>query len=411
MKNPSSQNPVVFVIVNRLFEWSQNFITRELVELKRQGVELVVGAREMIRRDDLDAESATLKNRFIEIPENPFLPGHLLRHFRFKRQYSERYNHAWQHFRGFRHDNFSAKFRGFVCLFRAASIAQQVIDEKIDLIHAHFLTAPGETALYLSALTQIPFGGTGHAMDIYVDNSGLAKKVREAAYIATCTAANAAHLKTQYPENSDKIFTIYHGIDVAENIENTPRGSQPFTFLSAGRFVEKKGFKYLIDACKIVKNRGIHFRCRIVGKGPLADALQNQIRENQLADTVRIDDYIPPNEMKNVYQGSDALVVPSIIDQNGDRDGLPNVCLEAMANGLPIIGSAISGIPEGIVDGRSGFIVPPGDAAKLAVAMINLIHHKKLGEMRKASHALARDKFDIKKNVARLKAIMEKHVE
>ncbi len=408
MNKPSPKNPVVLVIVNRLFEWSQNFITRELVELKRQGVELYVGAREIIKRDDLDAETRALKNQFIAIPENPFSPKHLFVHVQFKIKHPVRYLRALKHFFSSKHYRFSAWFRSFVCFFRAAAIAQQVIDDKIDLIHAHFLTAPGDTALYLSSLVGIPFGGTGHAMDIYVDNSGLAKKVRESAYITTCTAANGEHLKTQYPNQREKIFIVYHGIDVAQEIEAAPVISRPFTFLSAGRFVEKKGFKYLIDACKIIKNNGIDFRCRIVGKGPLADSLQKQIQQAQLTDTVIIDDYIPPNEMKQVYQNSDGLVAPSIIEKNGDRDGLPNVCLEAMANGLPIIGSAISGIPEGILDQQSGFIVPPGDAAQLAKAMINLINHKNIGEMRKASHQLAVDKFDIQKNVARLKVIMEK---
>ncbi|HEX9655071.1 MAG TPA: glycosyltransferase, partial [bacterium] len=259
----------VLVIVNRLFEWSQNFITRELVELSRQGVTLHVGARRIVPRDDLTTEEDHILDRYLRVPENPFLPSYFFRHALFNLKHPINYLRAWKELFTFGHRQPSKWGRSLVCLFRAAAIADEVIKREINLIHAHFMTAPAETALYLSVLTGVPFGCTAHAMDIYKDNSGLSKKMQKADYVTTCTEANLEFLNQRFPAHREKTFRVYHGIAAGGHNSNRGLSESPVAFLAVGRLSPKKGFNYLLDACQILKTRNSNFRCLIVGEGPL----------------------------------------------------------------------------------------------------------------------------------------------
>lgn len=408
MNTNSPQKIVVVVLLNRLYEWSQNFITRELVELKRQGVEVRIGARKIVERDDLTDEEISFEKNFILIPENPFKPLSLWQHIKFKIKHPVYYFRAWGHFFTFGHKRLSKIGRSLVCLFRAVSIAEVFIEKKIELIHAHFMTAPAETALYISVLTGIPFGCTAHAMDIYQDNSGLQKKVQRAVYVITCTETNARFLRKQKSACSAKIFKIYHGIRLFNQRNTAHPSCKPFTFLAVGRFTPKKGFIYLLEACKILKENDLKFKCRIVGQGPLEEDLKNQVEQKKITDMVEIQGYVPPNKMDEIYESSDVLVMPSIVQKNGDRDGLPNVCLEAMAHGLPIIASRISGIPEGVIDGVNGKLVPPADVTALGQAMAFFLTANNLNQMQKAAYRVVGEKFNLEKNVNQLKSIMER---
>lgn len=410
----------VLVIVNRLYEWSQGFITRELVELTRQGVTLHVAARRIVSRDDLDGETAAIASRVLPLPENPFTPRCLLAHARFAVAHPRRYARALRGLARLGHTRPGPALRSVVCLFRAAAIAEATSGRGIELIHAHFLTAPGETAYHLSTLTGIPFGATGHAMDLYVDASGLRGKLAAAAYLVTCTEANASFLTSGARIEPGKLYVAHHGVDLpdragADSLRGAPGGREPaepgrpVSFLAAGRFVPKKGFDLLIDACGLLASQGLDFECRIVGKGELDEPLRARAEALGLGDRVRFAGYVPPNRMPGVYRDADVLVVPSIIAADGDRDGLPNVCLEAMVHGLAIIGSSVGGIPEGVIDGRNGILVPPGDAGALAAAMSRLLDRERLGALQEASRGVVAERFDNRTNVARLIDIMKRH--
>ena len=395
----------VLVIVNRLFDWSQNFITRELAELNRQGVRMHIAARKIVQRDDLTTDEGKLLPLAIMLPENPFLPISLARHLRTAWRHFRGYCRAWRALFSLKHKP-SKFFRSVVCLFRAASLAEVVFSKKINLIHAHFLTAPGDTALYLSRITGVPYGGTAHAMDIYTDNSGLTGKIAHAAYLTTCTMANELHLKSLSGINPLKINRLYHGIEI-EKEEPLPDVHRPFTFIAVGRMVEKKGFGYLLEACGLLKNQDHDFRLHLIGSGPLEEELKARTQSLGLADRVFFKGMLPPNNMAKAYRQADLLVMPSIVDASGDRDGLPNVCLEAMNHGLPIIGSNVSGIPEGVTHGSNGWLVPPGDAVALAGAMAEAIQLPDLHEMKKAAHRRVIEHFSLENNIRALRELME----
>ncbi len=398
----------VFILVNRLFEWSQNFVTRELKTLAESGVDMTLGARAMRERSDLDEGERRLKALFYPIPDNPFLPMPFVRHIRYAFRYPRHYGRAWRQLLSLRHR--PQKFpRGVICLARAASMAAHVREQGYNLLHAHFLTAPGETALYLSVLTDIPFGATAYAMDIYVDNSGLAGKLRAAAYVNGTTRFNERYLAALVPEAAARFVTRYYGIPVYERLPE-PVPHEGFRFLAVGRLVPKKGFGYLVEACRLLVGEGLSFACEIIGTGPQETEIREKIRAAGLDAWVRVTGYVPPNDLPDRYRQSDVLVAPCIVAENGDVDGLPNVCLEAMNAGLPVISTTVSGIPEGVEDGVNGWLVPPGDAAALATAMATAIRSENiLPAMRAASHRMVREKFDVRKNAPLVLELMESH--
>jgi glycosyltransferase involved in cell wall biosynthesis len=405
----SSGEPLrLLIIVNRLFEWSQNFITRELTELDRQGVQLYVSARKIVSRDDLSPREKKLPGKYIPIPGNPFTPSDLVKHFKFALRNPRAYGRAWKALFTLKHNRFSKFFRGIICLFRAAAIAGGAVSKKINLIHAHFLTAPAETALYLSKLTGIPYGGTGYAMDLYVDNSGLNGKIDEAAYINANTGANEHFLKSLDISDPAKIFKIHSGIEVLPALaEYVP--PHPFRFIAVGRLVPKKGFRYLVEACNLLKQQRLLFHCDIIGKGPLEGELKAQIEELGLDSVISLIGYVAPNDMASYYKRSNLLVAPCIIDAAGDRDGLPNVFLEAMNFGLPIIAGNVSGIAEGVIAGKNGWLVPPSDVGKLAAAMHEAITHQDFQKLREGARSVMLEKFDLEKNMRELRGVFEKY--
>ncbi len=406
MQNDTSSLRVL-VLVNRLFEWSQNFITRELTELNELGVPMTIVARDMRLREDLSPQEKKLEEHYVRVRENPFTPDYLLSFCRLAISCPTCFFSAWRALFSLQHRP-SRFFRGLICLFRAAGLAHLVRQRNINLIHAHFLTAAGETALYLSKFTGVPFGATAYAMDIYVDNSGLPGKLRHAAYVNATTLYNERFLARLIPQHPDRVLTLYYGIHILPELL-PPLQHEKFTFLAVGRLVEKKGFGYLVAACAILRERGFDFTCEIIGKGPLEEVLKGQIQALHLESLLRLRGYVAPNEMPAVYRKGDVLVAPCVIAENGDVDGLPNVCLEAMNYGLPVISTTISGIPEGVEEGVNGWLTPPNDAPALADAMQKAMQSPHLARMRAASYRMVSEKFDVRKNVLPIRELWEKH--
>ncbi|MCX5770612.1 MAG: glycosyltransferase, partial [Candidatus Hydrogenedentes bacterium] len=155
--------------------------------------------------------------------------------------------------------------------------------------------------------------------------------------------------------------------------------------LGVGRLVEKKVFVYLVDACELLRKRGVPFRCRIVGEGPGGAGLRQRIEALGLGDRVEIQRFCPHDRMAVHYAGSDVLVVPSIVAGDGDRDGVPNVILEAMAGGLPVVATGAGGIGEVVIDGLTGVLVGQRDVAAIAGAVLRLHEDVQLREQLAAS--------------------------
>lgn len=240
-------------------------------------------------------------------------------------------------------------------------------------LHGHFCHGVANIAWFASRLTGIPFSFTAHAKDIYQAelNPGdlLERKLAAARFVATCTEANAQVLKSRC-RDANVVHTIYHGLDT-DYFSPAASALEPLPLiLSVGRFVEKKGFDFLVEACAQLRDRGLAFKCIIVGeKGSAFAPLNHLIAAHNLGQTVELHAPVTQEALREIYRRARVFALPCQVMDDGDRDGIPNVLAEAMAMGVPVVSTRISGIPELIDDGMHGLLVGSRDADALAGAL------------------------------------------
>ncbi|MDD5680059.1 MAG: glycosyltransferase [Candidatus Omnitrophica bacterium] len=292
------------------------------------------------------------------------------------------------------------------------SLADMIKRDGITHIHSHWATMPTTAALILSKLAGIPFSFTAHAWDIFVDSAGLGEKIEKAKFTVTCTEYNRQFLHDIYQNgDKEKIYRNYHGIDIDKfsAIEKQNEDNM-LHILSIGRLVETKGFEYLIEACAMLRNKGVPFECTIVGDGPLEAKLRMLVHDERLNNHVKLAGAMTQEEIKQLYCRATVLIQPSVVAKDGDRDGIPNVILEAMAMGIPIIATDLSGIPEAVMDNRSGILVPERDIYALSKAMETVWSDIKLrAVLSQNGRPIIREKFNIEKNIEELINIFEQN--
>jgi len=271
----------------------------------------------------------------------------------------------------------------FVHLFEAARLVALLRKHGVSHVHAQFAHGPTSVAHFASLLGDIPFSFTGHAKDIYLSPPDLlAVKIAAARFVATCTAHNVAYLRElAVPADRAKIHLVYHGV-ATERFYPAPgtkdRGESaetatPIRMITVGRLVEKKGYSYLIRACALLHQRGCRYTLAIYGSGPQRDELAELIDTFGLGDVVQLQGARRQEELIAIYREADLFVLSPHVLENGDRDGIPNVLMEAMSVGLPVVATDVSGIPELIEHDRSGLLVPPCDEVALADALGRLL--------------------------------------
>lgn len=248
----------------------------------------------------------------------------------------------------------------------------------IDQLHAHFLSLPATIGMLMSKISGVDLSCSAHANDIFTTKKEeLVIKMRHVKFIVSCTGYNVDYLKKMSTAvTKTVIHHIYHGIDLAK----WPRKKVNFNritdheihILSIGRLVEKKGLIYLLEAVYILKSKGHIVKCSIVGDGPLHQSFLSYIRDHQLEKTVYFLGALPQKEIRPFYEKADLFVLPCIEAANGDKDGLPNVLIEALAVGLPVVTTPVSAIPELIEHEVTGLLVPEKDSDCLANAILRL---------------------------------------
>ncbi len=271
------------------------------------------------------------------------------------------------------HPDFAARTKTFLHFAIGVYAAQLISKQPCDHLHAHFVDRASTVALVAGKLLNIPYSVTAHANDIYINPILLPLKLSQASFVATCTEYNRQHLQTVVHLNG-KLRCVYHGLDLEFYPTPTSHGMDGIpSILSVGQLKEKKGFQYLLQACQILISKDYIFNCQIIGEGDLRPELERQINEFSLQNFVTLRGALPHESVIQEYQRSTIFVLPCITSSNGDRDGIPNVILEAMAMQLPVISTQHSGIPEVIKNGYNGMLVPPADAYELAYAIATLI--------------------------------------
>ncbi len=279
---------------------------------------------------------------------------------------------------------------------------------RIGHVHAHFTGLAARTAFWIHKFFPITFSFTAHANDIFAPRNfeiGLDKLVDTARVIVTVSDYAKKFLQERFPERADRIRRIYNGLNLAE-FGRADFSSTPPLILAVGRLITKKGFADLVRACGLILERGKSFRCEIAGEGPLENELRGQIERLDLQNFVALSGAKPQREVRQRLAAANIFVLPSVVDPEGGMDNLPTVIMEAMATGLPVVSTAIGGIPEMVVENETGFLLEPGDAVGLTNAIETSISNLSLAQkLGRAGHERAEKLFSIEKNVRELYAL------
>lgn len=417
---------------------SETFITNEIHLLERLGLPLRIYSIKKLQNQQSHATVSRIKAKVTFLPQTtpltresswvlPNLPLFIPSHWRLMRRSPRAY---WKTFAEmarmsfeYRRSRWSPPRTVFLKEFlQAGFIANSVLDSggAIRHLHAHFCHGVTTTAMFASELCGVPFSFTAHAKDIYLGklNPGdlLIRKMRRADFIATCTDANKKHLLGLCSDGAP-VHTIYHGLDV-KMFAPLPRpsangsGGIP-TILSIGRLVEKKGFDCLVQACAILRDRGRQFVCRIIGgEDVYAPVIRKLIAELQVGERVTIESPVTQEELRKAYAAATVFALPCKINEDGDRDGIPNVLAEAMAMQMAVVSTNISGIPELVRNGVNGLLVPEQDPKAMADAieyiLCNPEYAKRIGA---AARATVCEIFDSRKNSVALHELLASRLE
>jgi len=296
-----------------------------------------------------------------------------------------------------------------VIFLKAVAVAAQLEGEGIQLIHAHFAWLSAAGAWVTARLLGIPFSVTIHAYDIFTSTDLLPLIMREAAHVVAISEYNRRYIHEQGLRDAANISVVHCGINPAqffidqEAFTNVNWEQKPLQILSVGSLNQKKGHNYLIAACDMLAERGVNFECHIIGSGHLKDSLNKQIERANLQRHVHLLGPMSSPEVFDAYRQHDLFVLPSVIADDGDRDGIPVVMMEAGAVGLPLISSNVSGIPELVRHRQTGILVPPQEVPPLADAIAALANDPELRQLlgRQASQLIF-EEFNVEINVARL---------
>ena len=289
----------------------------------------------------------------------------------------------------------------------AAHFAKIAHDQDVERIHSHFAFVPGIVGQVTSRLAGKRFSFTAHAWDIYAEPTMLRECIQAADRVVTCTQHNLTTLKSVAPGCHDRMHVRYHGIPSSLFRPSQAEKARPPLILCVGRLVEKKGHRYIISACEALKRRGVALRCAIVGDGPLRERLERRVRARGLARQIQFTGRLPEREVAELLAKAAALVCPSVVAGDGDRDGIPNVVLEAMACGVPVVASRVSGIPEIVEHGVTGLLTEPRDAEELAARIEDVLRDPyRAAERCERGLSRIEEDFCLRKNVADLASLI-----
>ncbi len=320
---------------------------------------------------------------------------------------------------------------------QAVHLASLLKNDGIDHAHSHWAGYPTTTALIVSQLNEIPFSFTSHACDMSMMKTMMAEKVRKAAFVVTCTADNIRYLSTFLPrEQLRKVRVNYHGSNLEKFHPNLrcPKVTSAKLILSCADLHERKGFPYLLRALALLKDKGEEFYCFIIGEGPQRPLLEKMIAELGLGNCVEMPGAVTQEALIGYYSLCTIFVLPCVhqhlqfFRKNVDldrykilecklsggeaiqKDGIPNVLVEAMAMKVPVISTKIAAIPELIKNGENGLLVHERNPDELCTAIQLLLGDSdlrfKLGEN---GYRTVYEKFDRGKNIEDLVEIFCQH--
>lgn len=403
-ESPSSLPRVAYVLL-----WfplsSETFIFREVCELRNLGLNVRVYttygkrlrgcSREMrdysgsVVRMGAKAAPAIMGAFFRSLRARPALTRSLLKEALFRRT-----------------RNFESALENTWCFFAGFLLAEYCQKDKIDLIHSAWANGPATAAWIASRLSGIPFAFTGRAGDIYPQDGLLKEKAAAALFIRANNAANVKWLSGFLPPNQgDKTRLVYNGLTFQNRpLAPRPDAAPPYRLLAVGRFARTKGFPELLTAIARLKRERFPVELTLVGDGAWKSKLLKLRSRLGLENVVKMPGFIPNDKLAAQMLSHHLLVVPSVVHKNGDRDGIPNVIMEALSLETPVVATDVCGVSEVVRDGQTGFLAPQRDPATLARAIrAALENYPRAKAMAGEGRKLVLEMFDSQKNAQSLK--------
>lgn len=363
------------VVVHAWPRLSMTFVAQELVGLEEEGLELWIatyGEPDKIRHpihDRLKAPVHRLRSGGPGI-------GRFIQAWRKVRR-RPGFSKALRLFR--RELRTGRKRRQWRAFARGVILAAE-LPADVRAIYVHFIGSSATVARYASIISGLPLAASAHARDIWTSTeTDIRSKLGAMRWCATCTTVGADYLRT-LTDDPGKIHLIYHGLSFDRFPADPPQRSNrdgadaadPVRLLSVGRAVEKKGFDVLLDALAALPPK-LQWRWTHVGDGKIMEQLRRYADGFGLSDRIDWLGAQDQNAVIELYRSSDLFVLPCREASDGDRDGLPNVLMEAQSQALACVSTDFSEIPELIIHDRTGVLVPPGEAPPLASALERLI--------------------------------------
>ena len=348
------------VVVKGWPRLSETFIAQELVALEEAGIDFEIWSLRHptdVKRHPLHERLAARVNYLPEyLKDEPSRVMGGLMHARRLKGFSA----AWS---AFRQDYARDRTPNRVRRFGQACVLARELPPATKGLYAHFLHTPSSVARYTAILRGLPWSFSAHAKDIWTSPEWeLHEKLNPVSYGAdfgaTCTGFGAVHLRG-LADSADRVDLVYHGLDLSRFPEPPARqpraANDPLRLMSVGRLVEKKGFDRLIDAFALLPDT-LDWSWVHIGGGTLKDTLQSQAESRGVAGRIVWRGACDQPEVIEEMRRADLFVLPSRVAEDGDRDGLPNVLMEAASQKLPILSTPVSAIPEFIVSGTHGLL-------------------------------------------------------
>ncbi len=402
----TSQNPKLAVLVKGWPRLSETFIAQELVALQEAGHQFDIWSL----RHPTDTKRHPLHDRFKG--QVHYLPEYLYQEPQrvwAARAIAQRLPGYAEAYRVWRQDLRRDPTHNRIRRFGQACVLAAELPDATQALYAHFMHTPSSVARYAAIMRGVPWSFSAHAKDIWTSpewekREKLQAATHGAAFGATCTAIGAAHLR-ELADDPARVDLIYHGLDLARFPSPPDRklrtADGPFQMISVGRLVEKKGFDRLIDALALLPET-LDWHWTHIGGGALGDVLRDRATAAGIADRISWKGACDQPEVIEAMHSADLFVLPSRIAEDGDRDGLPNVLMEAASQLLPILSTPVSAIPEFISSGTHG-ILSDDDPKALANAMLALANDPETtAKMARAAYDRLLAEFRMDPGIARL---------
>lgn len=415
--------PTVAVVVSRFPLVTETFVLREIDELERQGqpVRLVPLLRE--RPPVVHPEARPWMQRALYTPY--LSPSIVAANLRALTRQPAGYAGLLLRLLAGTFTRPGVLVRTLALFPKAVYLGERLRWEGVRHLHAHFATYPATVAWVASRLFGLTFSFTVHAHDLFVHRALLAPKVREARFVRAISHFNREQLERLYPvaRESKKVTVIHMGIEPERygpqqdpprevSVEDDPEA--PVRLLCVAALKPYKGLPVLLAACEALAHGGYQLECEVVGEGPDRQALEREIRCRGLSgrggrSRVRLAGALSQQEVARRLQRADVFVLPSVVAEDGQMEGLPVALMEALAARLPTVATRLSGIPELVEDGVTGLLVEPGDAEALASSIARLLDDRGLAaRLAEAGRCRVEQEFDLRTTAAALAARLDR---